>query len=97
MTTGRRIKVTSGYAIAGFLLAAPPFPEIGDTVQFEGREWICTSSEPEEILIHIPLPGKVTSCSVTLLDGRKGTGDSMKAAIGNAKSKRIRKARKEPA
>jgi hypothetical protein len=97
MTQGRRIKVISGDQTAGFLLPNEPFPEMGDTVQFEGMDWICTSSEPEEILIHVPLPGKVTSCSVTLLDGRKGTGDSMKAAIGNARSKRIRKARKEPA
>lgn len=90
MTEGRRIKVISGDQTAGFVLPNEPFPEIGDTVQFQGRDWICTSSEPEQILIHRPcVPvGKVTKCSVTLKDGRKGHGTSMKAAIDNAKSKR---------
>jgi hypothetical protein len=91
MKEGRRIKVVSGDQTAGFVLPDPPFPEVGETVRFQDRDWICTSSEPEQIIIHIPVPGKVTHCSVTLLDGRKGSGTSMKAAIENAKGKKPRK------
>lgn len=94
MKEGRRIKVISGDMTAGFLLADAPFPEIGDAVQFQNREWICTSSEPEQIVLHIPMPGKVTHCSVTLIDGRKGSGTTMESAIENAKSKKPRKVRR---
>jgi hypothetical protein len=96
MTIGRRIKVISGDATAGFLLASPPFPEIGETVQFENRKWICTSTEPEQIILQAPIPGKVTHVSVTLRDGRKGSGISMAAAIENAKSKKPRKTKARP-
>jgi hypothetical protein len=58
MPQGRRIKLKAARSTHGFVLVLPPFPEPGDKVNWEGREWTVTASTPAEIVARIPIHRK---------------------------------------
>jgi hypothetical protein len=58
MRQGRRITVERASFSHGFVLVSPPFPEVGDSVTWEGQEWTVTASRPTRIVMVLPEPSK---------------------------------------